>query len=184
MAKTKQEPVPEVPIVPGEDEGVDQALVPIDESDVLSIFNRAVNQRAPITVNVGKVLTRPLVAMAHRKLLMVRCEGEMYTYNLPTAGRNADGAPARQVNCTEILLVDGKFVLGDEFILVLNEMMVSAMQREGYRVVTFTAGEKKSDTKEITIDGKPLTGAGFAFKSGNVVDGKRYRVVYTATLKL
>ena len=184
MAKLKQDKEPDS--TPEQDKALvhDQALVPIDESDVLSLFTRTVNTRAPITVSAGKVLTRPLVAMAHRKLLMVRCEGEMYTHQLMSAGRQNEGAPARQVNCTEILLVDGRFVLGDEIILILNEMMVSAMQREGYRVVTFTSGEKKSDVKEVTIEGRSLNGAGFAFRAGTISEGKRYRVVDTITLNI
>jgi len=155
----------------------EEALVPADPIDIDDVFSRTVNSDLPAGIRIGRVLTVPLVSMAKRSGLFFKATSEMYTRALPILGSKGDGTPPR--------LVDGiDLQTGEEIMLVIHEMMASAMQRAGFAIVAFIKGEKPSDTKQSIVSGKPLTSSGWAFRAGSINDGKRYRVVETATLVL
>lgn len=170
MAKIKieEEKKPEITSETGT-ETQSSVTEPIHVSD---LFSRQINNRNGIkSVTLRRVLTRPLVAMANVKQLLFECKSEMYVMTLPMKGRAGGAGGVRVIDGTDL-------AVGEEVTLMCNEMMVAAFKRADYRVVTVTQNAEGEDVI-IEVPGASIIGKAFAFKRGDMKEGKGYRVVDT-----
>lgn len=111
--------------------------------------------RAPKAVNFKRNLTPQLVAMAHEKDLLMRCDGEITEIDLPVKGRADVMKPTKVMPGTNM-------ETGETFLLICNVMIVSAFTRAG--------GD--------------LAGRYFGLKSQEMVADQRYRVIDVVEVEL
>lgn len=127
-------------------------LVPVAGEEMLAVsdmFLRGINGKNRVTaINFKKSYTRALVAMAHQKELVCEFQTEIYQMDLPTASRDGKPSAANVVDANDL-------ETGEDIILVLNAMMLSALKRAGDR----------------------LAGRAFAFRAGAIKADKAYRIV-------
>src|SRR5438105_15855058 len=72
-------------------------------TEVGDLFSRAINSREPVkSITLKRTLTKPLVAMAHTKQLLMTCTSDMYMMELPLKGRSAEMSDVRVVDIEEI----------------------------------------------------------------------------------
>lgn len=135
------------PNPPASDNG--SASIPGAQQQSVDLFLRPVNGNAVVkSITFKKLLTRPLVAMAHKRELLFECTSEMYEHTLPTAGRTDKPSAAT--------LIDGiDLETGEEVSLILNTVMKSAFERAK----------------------PPLSGRAFGLRAGEAKADKRYRIV-------
>lgn len=115
----------------------------------VDLFSRPVNGGSPIkSVTFRRLLTPPLVAMAHRRELLFECKSEMYQRSLPGGGRTEKELPAT--------LIDGiDLETGEVITLICNAMMKSAFERAT----------------------PPLINRAFGLRSGDIKADKKYRII-------
>lgn len=155
---------------------LDAPLPAVQSVEVRDLFKRSINATAQVrSLTLKRVLTRPLVSMSHTKQLAVIVQSEMYTMPLNITGRGGGTGEVRVFDAIDA-------TSEDEVIVICHQIMCSALQRAGYRTLGFVQSEKDGDSFP-EVAGKPLKGAKFAFLSGDVVDGKRYRQVSVAELE-
>jgi len=77
----------------------------------------------PKSIRVGRMLTAPLVSIAHEVNLVIECTGEIYEKDLPLKGRSNKSEPASLLNCVDWTDVEHP----REVILVCNVMIRSAL---------------------------------------------------------
>jgi hypothetical protein len=137
---------------------------------VSDLFARSINKANPVkSLKLKRVLTKPLLAMAHIKQLLFTLTSDMFIMTLPAKGRGA--APSLCV------VADGVDVEnGQDGTLVMNTIMISALEKAGFRVVKTAPGE---DGVVLTSEtpGHSLVGKTFAFKRGDVNEEKGYRYI-------
>ena len=113
------------------------------------VFSRGVNGGAVVkSITMKRTLTRNIVSMAHTRELLCTFTSEPYKFKLAVAGRSDT---MQDADVADIVNLE----TGEESMLVLNTVMLSA----------------------ITRDGKPTSGRSFAFRQGSVRADKKYRVV-------
>src|SRR6266446_375926 len=99
------------------------ALVPLDIQSLSfdAMLARPINSTDPIkSIRLKTVLTKPLVSVAHVNELWFQCTSEMYTRDLPMAGRTDKIAPATLIDGIDM---DAKA----EITLILNAVMKSSL---------------------------------------------------------
>jgi len=156
-------------------ENTDVAIVEDADDLIDSVFARQINSAPPKFLTFKRTLTRGLVSMSKTERLAVECEGEMYVLDLPLKGRTPGTSACRVVDVKNI-------ITGESSILILHEMMVSALERGAFRVLV----QDRSTDGEVSYKekiGTPLNGHRFAFVSGNIVADKGYRVVSCVELE-
>jgi hypothetical protein len=112
----------------------------------------------PKSISLGRLLTRPLVAPAHRQRIVFEATGNMYEMTLRAAGRTDKDSPA--IVCEGVDWTDPENP--QEIILVCNEMLKSAFQR-------------------CAAD---IKGLWFAIAAGDIVADKRYRHIEVRQLEV
>lgn len=167
-------PIPEAPV---------STEVEVIHKDVRDLFSRGINSSAPIrSLTLKRVLTRPLVAMSHRKQLAVEVQSDMYLMDLPLTGRGGGTGATRVFDALELVPTETGFKDGDECVVVCNEIMCSSLAKNGWQSMKAIT-DKDGVTTYQKVDGRPLKGALLGFISGDIVDGKRYRAISVAELE-
>jgi hypothetical protein len=147
------------------------ALVQQQNTSIDDMFSRSTNSVSRVkTIHFKKTLTRELTAMAHERELLFTCQSEMYQVELPMAGRSLQYGPARIIDIHD---EDG----GREIALICNEMMVSALERAGYRVIKQRQNPGDRTWATEIKEGTPLVGRSFAARAGDIKADKQYRVI-------
>lgn len=160
-----------------------EAVQVTQHKTVSELFSRSINNAGKMrSLALKRVLTRPLVSMSNRGKLAVQASSDMYLMDLPLKGRAGGIGATRVIDALELVQTENGFVEGDEIIVVCHELMCSALQRSGFGVFT-TVKDDKGNTTYTAVAGKPISGAMFAFLSGNIEDGKRYRSISVAELQ-
>ena len=175
MKKTREEePAPRNPFemeVPAEE------VIPWEESNIKSLFSRQVNGGGHVrSIQVKRTLVKPLIAMAHQKELLFECKSDIYLMDLPAKNRGAELSACR--------VVDGVNIeTAEECILMLNELMVSAFKRGGYRTMK-AQKDNGVTTGYVEVGGESLINHAFAFREGIKKEGKGYRAIETVEIEV
>jgi hypothetical protein len=128
------------------------AMPELSRETVTDLVERAPNGLVrPKSMTLGRLLTRPLVAIAHTGRMIIECTSEMREETLMAAGRTDKEAPATLIDVVDWTNPEAPI----ECMLVCNAMMKTGFTRYG----------------------GALTGKFFAVAGGDIVADKRYRHV-------
>jgi hypothetical protein len=154
-----------------------------DKRTVNDLFHRAPVGHGPVrTLTMRRTLTRPMVSMAKRKMLVLECQSEVKVMELPSKTRKGGVSKAIVLEGIELVPVEGGVAPSDEIIVALHSMMASAIGKAGFATLIKSENDDQEEIIEV-VPGKPLTGVTLGFAAGDIEDGKRYRSISVVELE-
>ena len=143
--------------------GPKQELVKGEVANFDALFSREPNSKNGVkSITLKRSFSRPMIAMAHQKELLIEFTSEMYEQQLAAAGRSDKLQPAT--------LIDGVNIeTGEDCVLILNMLMKGALQRA-------TKGQGDAVL--------PLVGRAFGFRLLNAQGDKKYKIIETVEVAI